>query len=261
MAALDEETRRPRPLEDVGQAADPSGDLRFARAEASAVAASLGGSNIATLPGSAATKDAVLAQLHEADIFHFAGHGAFDAQDPLDSRIICADGNLTLRMLLGRTHPIRVRLAILSACESGVSEISDATNDSLNLPGACLAMGIPTVLATFWSVNDLATFFLIDKCMQLWADGNTLSQALARSQAWMRDEATYQALQLRVFELMDQLPEERERFLAVYTELKKYREKRHLFSNPVHWAAFHVCGLDVPPYGQQGAASPESGAE
>jgi tetratricopeptide (TPR) repeat protein len=248
-------------LENVGQAADPSGDLRFARAEASAVAASFTGLNIATLRGAAAKKDAVLAQLHEADIFHFAGHGAFDAHDPLDSRIVCADGNLTLRMLLSQTRPIRVRFAILSACESGVSEITDVSNDSLNLPGACLAMGIPTVLATFWSVNDLATFFLIDRCMQLWADGNTLSQALARSQAWMRDEATYQALQLRVFELMDQLPEEREQFLAVYTELKKYRTERRLFSNPVYWAAFHVCGPDIPPNGEQGAASSGSGAE
>jgi tetratricopeptide (TPR) repeat protein len=248
-------------LENVGQAVDPSGDLKFARAEASAVAASLVGSDIVTLPGGDAKKDAVLEQLHDADIFHFAGHGAFDAHDPLDSCIVCADGNLTLRMLLSRTRPIRVRFAILSACESGVSEISDATNDSLNLPGACLAMGIPTVLATFWSVNDLATFFLIDRCMQLWANGNTLSQALARSQAWMRDEATYQALQLRVFELMDQLPEEREQFLAVYTELKKYRARKHLFSDPVYWAAFHVCGLDIPPLGTQGVAPPESGAE
>ena len=86
----------------------------IAEVEANAVAERFG---TKPLLGAAATKSAVLTRLPDATLIHLATHAFFDADNPLESGIVLADGVLTAREVL--QHRLQADLLVLSACESG----------------------------------------------------------------------------------------------------------------------------------------------
>ncbi|MCP4696649.1 MAG: CHAT domain-containing protein, partial [Gammaproteobacteria bacterium] len=69
-----------------------------------------------------------------------------------------------------------------------------APAEALGLPAAFLQAGMPGVISTLWTVNDLSTAFLLGKFYQLHRkQGMEPAQALARAQEWLRT-ATYKDL-------------------------------------------------------------------
>jgi CHAT domain/Tetratricopeptide repeat len=93
---------------------NPRGDLPSAEVEANAVAELFG---TKPLLGAAATTSAVLTRFPDATLIHLATHASFDANNPLESGIVLADGVLTAREVL--QHRLHADLLVLSACESG----------------------------------------------------------------------------------------------------------------------------------------------
>src|SRR5205823_540050 len=73
---------------------DPRQDLVNAEHEARVVAGRLGAEAIV---GPAATREAVTSKLAAASLIHFATHAEFDAENPLDSHVVLADGVWTVR--------------------------------------------------------------------------------------------------------------------------------------------------------------------
>ena len=55
-------------------------------------------------------------------------------------------------------HP---RLVVLSACETGLSEIVRNPDEFIGLPGTFLALGASGVIGTLWPVSDEATSLLM----------------------------------------------------------------------------------------------------
>ena len=103
-----------------------------------------------------AQTDPLLRALRTADIFHFAGHGESDAQDPLKSALILrGEDRLTVSNLfelnLHERHPF---LAFLSACSTGKIRQDDALDEGLHLISACQVAGFRHVIGTLWEVND-----------------------------------------------------------------------------------------------------------
>jgi tetratricopeptide (TPR) repeat protein len=149
---------RQRPHVHTGPAlvvGNPRGDLPYAEVEAKEVAERFG---TKPLLGATATKSDVLAHFPDATLIHLATHAFFDADNPLESGIVLADGVLTAREVL--QHHLQADLLVLSACESG--QVGSLGGEELaGLSQAFLQTGVRSLLVSLWQVNDPATAALI----------------------------------------------------------------------------------------------------
>jgi CHAT domain len=131
-------------------------NLRSARDEAAQVAAMLG---VAAVTGAGVTRERVLDALERDCVVHIAGHGELSITDGFASGLDLA-GVAVLRAadLLGR--PSRAQLAVLSGCETGVSELRPG-DEAVGLIRALLLSGVRSTLASQWRVNDASTSDLL----------------------------------------------------------------------------------------------------
>jgi CHAT domain-containing protein len=160
--------------------------LRESADEARRVAA-MTGSRLVT--GSTATRSVFLAEASQADWIHFSGHALVDPRNPLLSMLVLTPeskgdpGVLTAQEIyslkLGRT-----RLIVLAACDTG-NEYIPGGEGATSLARAFLAAGVPTVVASLWSVDDRATSVLFDAFHRsLWTSGDPVD-ALRQAQLGM----------------------------------------------------------------------------
>ncbi len=169
--------------------------LLAAQAELEEVAATLFPENASPpLYGEAATRAALLRVIPEGVYLHFACHGVFNSEDPLASRLeLSGQEPLTLRDLLdGAAQPVRARLAVLSACQSALSDFRELPDEFIGLPAGFLQAGVPGVVGTLWPVDDLSTALLMVKFYELHLRGSRSgplvpAEALRRAQQWLRD--------------------------------------------------------------------------
>jgi CHAT domain-containing protein len=239
-----------RCIADAWPGRNPTGDLPFADAEATAATNAWLGGRLAPLRGPAAQPSAVLRLLNASDVLHFAGHGAFVPDDPLESHLLCAPGTsgelVTLRMLLETGSALRTRVIMLSACETGRVAAEDALNDQLGLPGGLLAAGASAVLATFWPVGDLAAALVLSQTIAIWGrEPVTLETALGRAQTWLRTQATAGVVRRWLDEQHTEDAATREGLDDARESLAGLSEDSLLFTDEYSWAAFHVSGRGV----------------
>ena len=118
----------------------------------------------------------------QADLIHFATHGELDQQDPLGSALLLAhdgqdDGRLSVRDIF--TLDLHARLVVLSACETGLGQLSRG-DELVGLQRAFLYAGTPAVVTTLWRVDDRPSFQLMREFYaQLGAPGGRLDAAAA----------------------------------------------------------------------------------
>ncbi|MFJ8924671.1 CHAT domain-containing protein [Streptomyces sp. NPDC102415] len=161
---------------------DPCGDLPYAREEAVALGNRLGA---VPLLGEAATREQVLRRVPHASVFHAACHARFDAQDPLSSGLVLAGEVLTARDIL-RQDWHGVRLAVLSACETGVGRTS-RTDETLGLSRSLLFAGVRSLVMSLWRVPDSTTAAIMGDFHDLALDGEAPAQALRTALLAARD--------------------------------------------------------------------------
>ncbi|KZL67172.1 30S ribosomal protein S17P-like protein [Colletotrichum tofieldiae] len=103
-------------------------------------------------------KKDIVSHLPNCKIFHFAGHGHTNNNDPSQSHLLLEDwqsDKLTVATLLDIN--IRTRspfLAYLSACGTGQVKDEKFFDESLHLISACNLAGFRHVIGTLWEVND-----------------------------------------------------------------------------------------------------------
>lgn len=103
-------------------------------------------------------RKAVLQCLGSCTLFHFAGHGKIDAEDPLQSRILLEDWQsnaLTVADVLA----INVRegaafMAYLSACRTGQIRHNQYLDESVHMISAFQLAGFRNVVGSLWEVED-----------------------------------------------------------------------------------------------------------
>lgn len=165
----------------------PAGALPSARYEAAVVRS--GFPEVSVVGGGAATRRAFGRRAPEADVLHLACHGYANLADPLDSGLLVAGGRITLRDLLD-DYRLQVRLAVLSACETGLPG-TDLPDEVVALPTGLLQAGVAGIVASGWSVPDRATAMLMAEFYRRWArDTIPPGQALRAAQQWLRDTTT-----------------------------------------------------------------------
>ncbi|MFG3816144.1 CHAT domain-containing tetratricopeptide repeat protein, partial [Limnothrix redekei] len=170
-----------------------------------------------------ATTATVAANLGQQAIVHFSCHGTANFNEPLNSGLLMNDDLLTLRELFnlklteGDKHGIR--LAVLSACETGLPGL-DLADEAIGLPVGLLQAGVAGAIASLWAVSDLSTAILLTKFYDLWRNHHlTPPDALHQAQQWFRDT--------------------KRSAISQETGLTPAGNKDH----PYHWAGFSYTGL------------------
>ncbi|KAF6813207.1 TPR domain-containing protein [Colletotrichum sojae] len=132
-------------------------DLQFAEEEIGLVDSILNPSVSRTVMAQP-TRDEVLHSVETCTIFHFAGHGISDPQDPSSSCLLLSDW---------AEHPLTVKdltelklftkspwLAYLSACSTGESKAENLQDEALHLVSSGQLAGFPHVIGSLWKIDD-----------------------------------------------------------------------------------------------------------
>lgn len=163
----------------------PLSRLKATPAEVAGVIACVGTPTL--LVQTEATREAALANLEHAQVAHFACHGFANLVAPDQSGLLFAHSQwLTVADLLSLSRS-RSRLAVLSACETGLVGIN-LPDEAISLPSSFLYAGFAGAVGSLWPVNDVATAMLMERFYRLWyQDGLPPAEALRQAQIWLRD--------------------------------------------------------------------------
>lgn len=125
--------------------------------------------NVLPLLGAAATKDAVVSRAASASVIYLATHGVSSVTSALDSSFVLLSNTAnsgyrwTAREI--QSAPLRARIVVLSACQTGLGQPHDA--GLIGLARAFQLAGVPRVLVSLWNVDDAATSELMLDFVQL----------------------------------------------------------------------------------------------
>lgn len=162
------------------------------------------------LIGREATEDRVNEALKDCDVAHMAGHCLVQEKSPWLAALVLArpesgtagyesgsdngsppgDGLLHLEEVYGMSLP-RIRLVVLSACQSGLGKYYRGEG-IVSLVRPFLAAGVPTVVASLWSVDSRATSALmIDFHRERRSNNSAAGEALRAAQIRMAHTDSY----------------------------------------------------------------------
>jgi CHAT domain-containing protein len=243
-------------------------DLPLADIEVEAIAKSFNPAEV--LIGEKATKAAFKQQiegLQNADIAHFACHGSFDFSNPRKSALILAGAKIAtdnvnseeksyIRSRRGETFDItqcvtlteifdlklnKCSLVTLSACETGLTDIRDTTDEYIGLPSGFFYAGATNVISTLWAVNDVSTAILMIKFYEILLSESRppVAIALRESQLWLR-EASVQDLLEWVADCQ-LIADAKKQEIQDYIKWGKKLENKP-YQSPHFWAAFCAVG-------------------
>lgn len=169
--------------------ADPSLELTEALLEVLDIAPAFAEASVLT--GRAATDSAVLDQLPEADVVHFAVHARSDAPGTWSWLALAedelGDGRLTPQEVTRLALPAKP-LVSLMACASSFAR-ADAADELDGLDRAFLAAGARTVIATRAPVSDAAARFVTRHFYEGLLAGRPAVSALADAQRALARDA------------------------------------------------------------------------
>ncbi len=247
---------------------NPTADLDFTDIEVEAIAKSFNPAEV--LIREKASKTGLqqqIAGLQNADIAHFSCHGFFDFLDPRKSALILAGAKiitdnvdsenksyirspqdklwdiekcLTLEEIFDLPLS-KCSLVTLSACETGLTDIRDSTDEYIGLPSGFLYAGTTNVISTLWAVNDVSTAILMIKFYEtLLSDTRPpVAIALRESQLWLRSLTVKGLVEwVEASKLLSH--EHKQKIKDRYR--RGYKQDYQPYNSPVHWAAFCAVG-------------------
>ena len=193
---------------------------------------------------------------------HFSCHGYFNYEEPRKLALILANAHKPASAEPNSERYLRVsdkevfdlekcltidevfelqleqcRLVTLSACETGLIDYNNSSDEYIGLPSAFLVAGSPAVVSSLWMVNDLSTALLMIKFYQNLREQMALAVALNQAQLWLRDSTQSQLLAWS-----RQLPLHNSLMKKIEQALDWFNPDEQPFQNPYYWAAFCVIG-------------------
>ncbi len=221
---------------------NPTQDLPHSKREIDCAINSFG--DCAVLRHDTATIEAVKSGLTEAVVVHFSCHGAANLDAPLNSGLVMSNGLLTLKDLLdlNLAKGAGIRLAILSACETGLPGLENI-DEVVSLPVGLMQAGVAGIIASLWSVSDLSTMLLLTKFYELWREQHLpADQALRQAQIWLRDSTNDEKV-IECKNAIDRTRMSPATAQQLYDELAWETKTERSFAHPFHWAAFSYTGI------------------
>ncbi|MEO0869029.1 MAG: CHAT domain-containing protein, partial [Cyanobacteria bacterium J06642_11] len=153
--------------------------LPGAELEADAIASLL---RTTPLIGADATETAVVNQLPNARIVHFATHGLLDDIYGFQSALAFTpgageDGLLKTREIINLD--LQADLVVLSACDTGRGRL---TGDGvIGLARSFIGAGVPSIVVSLWAIPDAPTAELMTEFYQQLEQGQTKAEALRQA--------------------------------------------------------------------------------
>ena len=220
--------------------------IAFARTEVEEIAPRFALQSRQVLFERHATRAAVAASLPGTTNLHFSCHGRFDVREPLDSALSLSGADtLTLRDLLdGGLDLSAARLAVLSACQTGIVDFHKVPDEAIGFPAGFIQAGVPGVVSTLWPVNDISTAILMSRFyVEHLGNGLDPAWALHRAQDWLRT-ATARDMSLadrykRRFQESGRMNRVAYRYMRYFRANPEARP----FAHPYYWAAFTFTGV------------------
>jgi len=268
---LAQQRKRPN-LQSLFGIQNPTKDLTFAELEVNCILSDFQQNQV--LSEQQATKNNFSQnnpQLGQIHYLHFSCHGSFQPDSPLNSFLLLAaayisnippDSDnqrylkisddkaidlskcLTLGNLFEREIDLsQCRLVVLSACETGLIDFSNTSDEYIGLPSGFLYAGSASVVSTLWKVNDLSTAFLLIKFSQnlkaAIEKGEEISVAIALNQAqlWLKN-VTKSDLQ----QWTNQLDLNKNWQREIKDIFRRIEDDTKPYHSPYHWAAFTAIG-------------------
>ena len=240
---------------------NPTEDLDYANIEVETIKSNFKTADV--LVKKASTKAAIDSKhLNTFHCAHFSCHGYFNLNQPQKSALILADAHkpapaepnpelylplsdnevldLNKCLTLDAVFALKLeqcRLVTLSACETGLIDYTNISDEYIGLPSGFLVAGSPAVVSSLWTVNDLSTAFLMIKFYENLRKQMSLVLALNQAQFWLRD-ATKEELQRWI----EKLPLNFVQKYVIQARFHKLSLKDKPFEEPFHWAAFCAIG-------------------
>lgn len=193
-----------------------------------------------------ATFSEALEALPKATVYHFACHGYANFVTPLSSGLLMAEGNLLTVAHLLEEHLPGARLAVLSACETGIPSDLKRTDEVVGMPAGFLQAGVAGVVASLWSVADRSTMMLMIRFYDNWRNQQIQpAEALWQAQRWMRRTNNDEKEEYIRFHLgnADKAGSETAPDRHFGNALEDDRATITDFSHPYYWAAFTYTGV------------------
>ncbi|MGE5462743.1 MAG: CHAT domain-containing protein, partial [Syntrophothermus sp.] len=221
---------------------NPDGSLHFSEDEVQAVMDVF--AQVCHLHGSDATLDAVKNEMQKAHVLHFSTHGNAGWQKEEQAQLkLAGDGYLTLPEIFS-LHLDQVRLAVLSACETGVPSLK-LIDEMFGLPAGMMQAGVPGVVGSLWAVSDMSTAMLMARFYDLWRKSGCVPQeALRQAQIWLRDSTTAEKKKFFThFEKSQKIRMSAGAARAFYSHIGWDAPDARVFESPYYWAAFTYTGI------------------
>jgi CHAT domain-containing protein len=219
---------------------NPDSSLLFSGQEVDAALSHFDPGRRLRLAGPIALLEVVKLALPGRSVLHFSTHGWAGWGNPLQGGLLLAgDAHLTLEEILELRLPA-ARLAVLSACETGVPG-TRLPDEVVGLPAGLLQAGVAGVVASLWAVNDLSTARLMERFYEHWrGEGLAPADALCQAQRWLRD-VTRRELGAYYASFIRRLPPQEAQAARAELSIGGDPDDRP-YSHPFHWAAFTFSG-------------------
>ena len=190
--------------------------------------------------------------LDDTHCLHFACHGKFNEESPLESCLKLANEEpLTLGEIFGLNIE-QCRLVTLSACETGLTDRQSIGDEYIGLPSGFLFAGTPSVINSLWQVDELATAFLtikfyknLEKYPQ--RGPGEVAIALNQAQIWLRD-LTHEDFEKFLNQFWPQIEKiwtslSKGKRKIAEKSLEKLRDRQpRPFASPFSWSGFIATG-------------------
>jgi CHAT domain-containing protein len=202
---------------------------------------------------------------------HFSCHGSFDLESPLKSALQLADSEvnpsllttsssryarineetaidlskcLTLAEIL-ELNLSRCYLVCLSACETGVIDFSNNSDEFIGLSSGFMKAGAVNIVSSLWKVDDFHTAILMIKLYENIANNpQDITLALNTAQQWLR-----QATQVQIIDWLKQKTEmnEEQKQEIIDRLSQEYKREHQPFNQPYFWAGFCAVSPVISP--------------
>ncbi|OUL30788.1 hypothetical protein BV372_21115, partial [Nostoc sp. T09] len=244
---------------------NPTNNLAFTDIEVETIAADFQPHQI--LKHHQATKAALAEKLNNENLsnsqwLHFSCHGYFNFNSPLQSGLQLATATiaeipantkssrylrvdeetlidlnecLTLEDIF-QLNLANCRLVTLSACETGLIDITNNSDEYIGLTSGFIRAGAANIISTLWAVSDFHTALLMIKFYELLPNHSyNVPLALNHTQQWLRQATQAQIIRWIRGKQKMELAQKQQIIDILETQ---YKPEQQPFKKPEFWAAF-----------------------
>ncbi len=228
------------PSPQMGIVENATNDLPFSGYECQAIAKTYGVPENLHLKGDRATPTNYRHLAQQVQLLHSSHHAEADLNDPLNSKLRLADGEVTLGEIFTWRLPDLLEV-FLACCETNFTPQTTPADDILVIAAGWLSAGALNVVSTLWAVDDCATaLFSI-----LYYEQRQQQPTLERSEALRRAQFQLRNLTGEEFKTQYRAPlEEYLRQIGKNRDLEWYCNLQNPFESPRYWAAFVSQGMN-----------------